>query len=406
MPSIRETYAEKLRNDILPYWRRHEDDEFGGVLNCLDSSGEFRLRDDKFSWSQGRYLWVLARQYALQEKGLDLGRDQADLRAAMDKTFTFLVDKAVSPEFRCRPLLSRCGEPRTTCAESIYADCYVLSGLAEHVRATGQPGLVPRLDNLYGGIAWRAAQNTVPTAPYAIPSGYRVHDFFMTLVNTVADYIEARRCLGMDAREAVDFTRSNVEAILDLLWRDGVIREYVSDEAHYRTRLLDRHLNPGHMLESMWFCAEFLEQNDTGILARHRERIVETALAAFEIGWDNECGGLLRFVDREGGPPRGHLFGDSFEEQIRDGWSLKLWWVHAEALFSLLYLYSLSGDRRLVERYERLAEYVFRVFPNSRLGEWIQTRLRDGTPENKHVALPVKDPFHIARSFLKILTIR
>ena len=34
------------------------------------------------------------------------------------------------------------------------------------------------------------------------------------------------------------------------------------------------------------------------------------------------------------------------------------------------------------------------------MGEWIQIRQRDGSPLNKVVALPVKDPMHVARAFI------
>ncbi len=405
MRVLRTMYEARLRDDILPYWRRHEDYVFGGVCNCLDNSGGTRLSDDKFSWSQGRYLWVLSRQCALQEAGVNLGRDPVDLRSAMDKTFGFLVDRVLSAEYRCHTVLSRSGNRKKSGEENIYTDCYVLSGLSEYVRVTNSHEKIPLLDAVYRSIFDRVMHNAVRTDPYAIPAGYRVHDFFMTMVNTVADYIAMRRYFGLDAGEATAFTGANIDAILDDLWRDGCVREYVSGDAQYHPRLLDRHLAPGHMLESMWFCAEFLNQTSRDALEQRLGRILQTVRSAFDLGWDAECGGLLRFVDRDGGKPHGQLIGDSFEEQIRGGWDGKLWWVHAEALFSLLYMYSLTGDQTLLERNERLADYVFSTFPSPNTGEWIQVRRRDGSPDERIVALPVKDPFHVARSFCKIIAL-
>jgi N-acylglucosamine 2-epimerase len=37
------------------------------------------------------------------------------------------------------------------------------------------------------------------------------------------------------------------------------------------------------------------------------------------------------------------------------------------------------------------------------VGEWIQIRNRKGEPEEKVVALPVKDPFHVTRVFIHII---
>ena len=53
--------------------------------------------------------------------------------------------------------------------------------------------------------------------------------------------------------------------------------------------------------------------------------------------------------------------------------------------------------------YEKMFTYAFTVFPNHEIGEWEQIRKEDGTAEDKVVALPVKDPFHTLRCFIKIV---
>ena len=37
------------------------------------------------------------------------------------------------------------------------------------------------------------------------------------------------------------------------------------------------------------------------------------------------------------------------------------------------------------------------------MGEWIQIRTREGKPQEKVVALPVKDPYHIIRNVILII---
>ena len=86
-----------------------------------------------------------------------------------------------------------------------------------------------------------------------------------------------------------------------------------------------------------------------------------------------------------------------------DTWDMKLWWPHSEILYVFPYLYTLTGDEDFAKLYEKSAEYVFATFPNREIGEWIQIRTRDGSPQEKLVALPVKDPFHILRNFIKIV---
>jgi N-acylglucosamine 2-epimerase len=66
-------------------------------------------------------------------------------------------------------------------------------------------------------------------------------------------------------------------------------------------------------------------------------------------------------------------------------------------------MYQVTGNPAYLSDYQKSAEYAFSVFPNRETGEWIQIRRRDGTPEDKVVALPVKDPFHIIRNFVKVM---
>ena len=181
---------------------------------------------------------------------------------------------------------------------------------------------------------------------------------------------------------------------------DGLIREHLSDDKSY-TRLLDRHINPGHTLEDAWFLLEFLEEY--GELDKYLPRIAQIAKRTFHLGWDEKYGGLLRFVDREGGAPRGDCIGTPYEELVKDTWDMKLWWPHSELLYIFSYLYQLTGDEEFEALYQQSADYAFSTFPNKELGEWVQIRQRDGSPQDKLVALPVKDPFHILRDFIKVV---
>ncbi len=81
-------------------------------------------------------------------------------------------------------------------------------------------------------------------------------------------------------------------------------------------------------------------------------------------------------------------------------WDTKLWWPHAEALYTMLLLGLRTGRNDIMERHERLHAYVMATFPAGAGCEWIQIRDRAGKPLDQTVALPVKDPFHIARALL------
>ena len=49
---------------------------------------------------------------------------------------------------------------------------------------------------------------------------------------------------------------------------------------------------------------------------------------------------------------------------------------------------------------DRVTDYTLETFPEGPGREWTQIRTRTGAPLEKVVALPVKDPFHVARALL------
>ena len=53
-----------------------------------------------------------------------------------------------------------------------------------------------------------------------------------------------------------------------------------------------------------------------------------------------------------------------------------------------------------MEWFERVHKYAFAHFPVPVYGEWIQNLDRQGIPLTEPVALPVKDPFHLARALI------
>ena len=167
--------------------------------------------------------------------------------------------------------------------------------------------------------------------------------------------------------------------------------------------VLESHLTPGHTLESLWFYIHTKE----GIEGRplnpdELEKVCSMGKWALEKGWDEKEGGLLRFIHRDGGKPRGVHLEDPYEACIRQTWDTKLWWVHSEALYFTALMAQRTNDPYWLKSHRNLFDYTFTVFPNpnTTVGEWIQIRRRDGSPLEKVVALPVKDPYHIVRNLL------
>ena len=413
--SYRDAARVALEKSIVPFWWRAIDSVRGGVFNCFNNDGTTLISRDKFTWSQGRFAWLCARLADITRRGLMTG-DANALLAHAGKTVRFLQAHAFLDDGRCAFLLSEEGELKEAMAgggpaPSIYADCFVVMGFAEYARVSGDRSFLDLAWRLFESVERRIAAGGFPTIPDPIPDGYESHGVAMIYLNLTLVLREACEALH-DSRFAAAHAR-NVAAgqrIFDRFLLPGgriaEMRHVVGGERQRvdgeDTSLLGRHLNPGHALEGLWMLLT--------VAARERrndwlERAHEAVRFALERGWDEVHGGILHYVDFEGGPPRGIAGNSVYEAGVRGTWDAKLWWIHSEAIYATALSYTLSGSNEMRAWFERVWEYAWRVFPhpNPAIGEWIQIRNRGGEPLDRVVALPVKDPYHIARNLIQMI---
>jgi N-acylglucosamine 2-epimerase len=398
-----------LEDSILPFWWRTIDRERGGILNCWNNAGTERVRRDKFTWSQGRFAWLWSRLAEVSARGLLPEGDAAAFTAQAEKTIAFLEAHAFLPDGRCAFLLTEDGRvqeavPGAGPAPSIYADCFVTMGLAEFARVTKDPTRLDAAWRLLESIETRIAAGGFPTHPDPIPEGY--HSHAITMIHLNVTLVLHAACVDLaDTRADLARTRSTAAAarIFEVFMRPGgrLVELWPKSEADHDT-VLARHINPGHALEGLWMLM--------GVAVREGRadwlaRAAEAAEFAFVRGWDEEFGGLLHYVDHAGGPPQGRPGESRYEHSVNSSWSTKLWWVHSEAIYTALLWFRLTGNPAARRWFERVFEYAFRVFPqpDPAIGEWIQIRDRAGQPLERVVALPVKDPYHIARNLIQVL---
>lgn len=404
-----EFYQVHATEVLLPFWM-HEalDERNGGVYTCFNNTGDILVSKDKYTWSQGRFLWVLSRLAALCNEGMLEGNAERYLAHA-SKTAWFLQDHAVLENGNCAFLLSETGEPVESVAgegfdTSFYADCFVALGFSEFARVARDTATLEFALAVYDRIEQRLASGDLRSEPYPVPDGYSSHSVPMIMLNVAQELFGSLK--AFDHWRAPEFKGRELGYAATIMSRfrlqDGTILEMLPDDPEAQDTVLARHVNPGHTLESMWFVLSGAEEGAGQSVARG---VGETIRKTFALGWDDEYGGFLRFVDREGGRPRGKEIGDPYERLILDTWDMKLWWPHAEALYATLLASELTQDENLRALYEQTHEYTFRTFPNpnAEVGEWIQIRDRQGRPVEKLVALPVKDPYHILRSVLLII---
>ena len=404
-------YSNELKNNILSFWlQRCEDRQFGGYLNCFDNKGEKLVSYDKYTWSQGRFMWIFSKLASTAAPLFDRAERENFLRLA-ENGYVFLRDHCLMgpDDWRCVFLMNRDGSPKKvgtyeTLDMSIYADCFVVIGMAAYSAAAENPEAYEFGKKLYLSIKERVASGSFNTLPYPLDSAYRAHGIPMILTNVAKELYDAAVNFdsGYSKKLLSDMETTACDVIDHFKNDSSLIREVITCDNGPVEGLLGNHINPGHSIEDSWFL------NDAAVLLGRPDISASAAAimkASFRYGWDREYGGILHYV-RIGNDPL--CFEDDCAEptvkQVQGGWGDKLWWVHSETLYASLRFYLKTQDPEYLEIHNKTFEYVFSHFPNPdrKIGEWIQILTREGKPQEKVVALPVKDPFHITRNLLLI----
>ena len=393
----------QLTEVVLPFWLSYGiDTENGGFHTTFDNRGRRQGGAGKFVWSQGRFVWLLARAADLSRRGvLDLEPEQLLVPARAGAQF--LRDHAVHPDGTCSFVLTDEGRPWQGSGQSghsVYADCFFVMGLAELARADRDQHWLQLARPVLATARRSVLAGTADTPPYEVPAGYRAFGPPMILLNTMLVVGQAQTELegGLDPELRAQLAEL-VDVVTSHRLADGTVQEMIGPA---EDTLVARHRVPGHAIEGMWVLLETLD-----LIGDDRDRtpLLETIVASCELGWDREYGGLLRYTDASGPlAPQGVDTGTGYEGLVKRTWSTKLWWVHSETFAAAAiaaYGYRYTPAAPWVER---VWAYTMDVFPGGDEGaEWIQIRDRSGAPLDEVVALPVKDPFHISRNLMQII---
>lgn len=396
-------WRKELVNNILPFWHAAVDAQNGGVYTCFNNEGSELLSHDKFTWSQGRFLWNWSRQAYLIQQGYLEGDANSYLKQAR-LTAEYLVNHAFLDNGNCCFVLTETGEKKELVAgdgfdTSFYADCFVVMGLCEYAYVSGETLYFEKALTLYDTIKTRLNNGSIRSEPYPAPEGFEPYAFEMIVLGATNELLRLAMKFYHPRLEMLQAAcRYSLERIFNEFHHpESLIPFEMRTASINHHTLLAQHVTPGHTLENMWFCVDAAQA--LNVLDEYLPKIVSICKKMWKLGWDNEHGGLYRYTSRQGSKPCGELLGnDPYEKLVIDTWDTKIWWVHSEALYTLLLTHQLSGDAELMNMYKQTEQYVMSTFPNKEYGEWTQIRDRLGKPLNKVVALPVKDPFHIMRN--------
>ena len=356
MQALHKQYKDELFESVIPFWLTHSpDSEYGGYFSCLEKDGTV-FDTDKFAWMQGREIWMFAKLcslYGSREEWHSMAKQGVD----------FMRAHAMAPNGDCYFSMDRTGQPLVQ-PYNIFSDCFLCVAYLEYFRVSGEEQAKEDALALYRRIQQRKEN---PKGEWTKPvAGARN---LCAMAMPMIQMMMAREFSGIlpeDEMEAI------VKDNMELLFSRHVDREkkcvferVLPDGGHMLDIMEGRLLNPGHALEILWFAMDIANsQKDT---ARVQD-IAEIMLWCIERGWDEEYGGIFYYQDYLNYPT------DKLES------SMKLWWVHVEALCAFLLAYKLTGRPEHEAWFFKIHEYTWSHFPDPENGEWYGYLDRQGNP--------------------------
>lgn len=406
-------YRKTLLEEILPYWLDKTEPQSGGFYTCYDVFGDRLLSKEKYVWSQGRCTWIYSK--LAQNKNLMMDeRLKKSCRELALRGCDFLEKYCILPGDKAAFVLdennqAQVVEPYGSQAVSSFADCFTAMGLAAAGVLDHDRKRVERAYRMFQNTAGQLKQNTFLTAPDVLPNGWHSQAAYMIMINTSFELaaVFSEFDMSQELAFAREICRYSVEMELEyFVTEDRVLLECLGPDYEKLDTLYGRHINPGHTEECMWFiiqAARWLEMGDA------EQTALEVIKNVSRMGWDEKCGGMYYYLDRDGGTPKGAYFQEEKDlafGALRD-WSNKMWWPHLETIYANLLGYLYYGEEQCLKEYNRYHEYTFQTFPNpdKQVGEWIQIRDRRGLPVMGLVGgrLPVKDPYHLIRTLMLLV---
>lgn len=346
LKELEQLYADELLNNVVPFWlQKSQDKEYGGYFSCLDREGNV-YDTDKFIWLQGRQVWMFSLLYNKVEQrpewlecAVQGGEFLKKYGHDGNLNWYFALDRKGNPLVQPYNIFSY------TFATMAFAQLGLATGNAEYADIAKKTFdiILSKKDNPKG--RWnKAFPGTRNLKGFSLP---------MILCNL---------SLQIEHLLEEDFLQQTIEhciqEVMEVFLRPelgGIIVENVNTDGSLSDTFQGRLVNPGHAIEAMWFIM------DIGVRLNRKDLVkkaVQTTLTMLEYGWDKQYGGIFYFVDRKGYPP----------QELE--WDQKLWWVHVEALISLLKGYQLTGSEECLQWFEKLHSYTWDHFKDPQHPEW------------------------------------
>lgn len=370
-------YKDELFDNVLPFWLNNSlDKEYGGYFTCLERDGSV-FDTDKFMWLQGREVWMFSMLYNKVEKRQEW-LDAAILGAEFMKKYGH--DGNLDWYFS----VTREGHPIVD-PYNIFSYTFATMAFGQLAIATG--------NKEYEEIAKKTFEKVLQRAENPKDKWNKLHPGTRPMKNFALPMILCNLALEIEPLIDPDFLKNAIENSINTTLEfirpelGGLVVENIGLDGNLVDSMDGRHMNPGHSIESMWFLMDLGKRLNRPELI---EQAKETALTMVEYGWDKKYDGIFYFMDLKGHPT----------QELE--WDQKLWWVHIETLITMIKGYRLTGDKRCLEWFNRVHDYVWSHFADPEYPEWFGYLNRQGEVLLTLKGGKWKGCFHVPRGLYQV----
>lgn len=407
-----------LENNILPFWlEKMQDNENGGFYGRIDGNNQLHPEAEKGAILNARILWSFSAAYRVLQK--------EEYLEAATRAKDYLVDHFIDPEYGgVYWSVDYKGEPLDT-KKQFYAIAFVIYGLTEYARATGDREALEYALDLYDCIeehAFDSEQNgyiEACTREWGKIEDMRLSELDAnypksqnTHLHIMEAYANLLRCLKeMRAQEQCDYVPT-IGSVLPvgisvppetMVSVEGALRNIIgifidkilNPETNHLDLFFDMdwtrgagHLESyGHDIECSWLLHEAaLVLGDENVLEKV-ESVIQKVAKAAEKGLRPD-GSMIHEANLD----TGHIDDDLH------------WWVQAENVVGWFNIWQHFGDEEAFKKSEKCWHYIKENLVDFDNGEWFWSRHSDGTLNTVDDKAGFwKCPYHNSRMCLEII---
>jgi cellobiose epimerase len=367
-----------LAGELMAFWKKNgPDTKFGGFHGYNDRTGKPKEDADKGLVQQARHLWTFSTWYSRREQ-------KPEIRAAADSVYEFLVEHFLDQDGEFFYRVSRDGKRVVDGKKQLYPESFAIFGLATYAQVFDVKDAAQRALTCFRAIDKRAHDEEFGGYDQTNDPGWLAPGAQKD-TNTHIHLLEAFTALFRATGDKV--VRARLEEMVEVVAKKLVQPSGYAHKEFYRDFRV--HAEPvvsyGHDLETSWLlldALEALDKRDESIRAIAQRLGKNSA----EWGFDGAGGGY-------------------YEEGIPGGAPTKLekvWWIQAEAVPGLWWLYRLSENDTYLDRLEKTLTWIETKQRDPQYGEWYWGVKPDGSigPRGDHKGEEWKASYHGVRGML------